>query len=158
MSGFSRALPFAALFLGACGGITPLDGSWATDTAYTVDNNECDLDLEPSEEEDVLEIELSNGDDGSLTFTFDDDSTVDCLFEDGLFDCEPMIEVSDIMEDGSAMLTISQTLTGSFDSDSTGSLSFSIDMDCEGDNCELLGMDPLPCNSAITASFSHAGS
>ena len=146
--------PLAGLTLIACGGFTPMEGNWAS-TSLTVNEDTCGL----FEDDATLEVGMSLSDDGAtMTFDLGDDVTATCALEKGDFDCTP-IELVIPVDGFDAAVTMTQTIGGSFDDEQNGSVSVSVDVTCEGDDCGTVGTameTTFPCGASATATIAHS--
>ena len=150
----STLAPLAALTLIACGGFTPMEGGWAS-TSLTVNEDTCGI----FEDDSTLEVDMSLSDDGAtMTLDLGDDVKATCALEKGDFDCTP-IELNIPVDDFDAAITMTQTIGGSFEDEHSGSVSISVDVTCEGGDCETVGTaldTTFPCGASATATISHS--
>lgn len=146
--------PVAALTLIACGGFTPSQGTW-TSTAITVNSDDCAIfgDVE------TIEVDMSlSEDEATMTFDLGDGVTTDCALESGDFDCTAIV-MEDAVDELDATLTISQTISGSFEDEHNGEVTIDASVSCEGADCEAIAAAvelTLPCASNATATMAHS--
>ncbi len=86
------------------------------------------------------------------------DMDLACTLSDQDFSCPDEVEVQDYTSHGvDVILTLTYGHSGSFSDASTGSLVFTIDLSCEGEDCGRFEKDydvVLPCHSEATSALS----
>lgn len=154
MNKVMNLVPVAALTLVACGGFTPAQGTW-TSTSITVNSDDCAI----FGEVETIEVDMSlSEDEATMTFDLGDGVTTDCALESGDFDCTAIV-MEDALDGVDATLTISQTISGSFEDEHNGEVTVDASVSCEGADCEAVAAAvelTLPCASSATATMAHS--
>ena len=141
--------------------LTPTEGSWyATDP--TISSDECGIFADAKKDDEDEPVTLTVTSETSFSLSDGEDFAVDCAFDSttGAFDCGSSDEVNDFSKKGfDAVLTFTQTITGTLLSSTDGLLDMTIDVTCEGKDCEVLASYSgltFPCSSLISYTISHS--
>jgi len=154
----------AALLLTACGdkgdtGDTgaatvppiPVEGTWTlTDFSASVDS--CGWEDGGNAEDADTSYDLALTDAG-LDLIIAGGQTVrwSCSLDEGAFSCEDDVESQNVSGD---IVTYTQSFSGSFDSETSGTATWGFDLTCEEDSCDRAAeaMDmPVPCQVSAQA-------
>ncbi len=133
--------------------LQPQEGGW-TMTDLEITENTCGVGEEEMDEEDPSTMTLTRTAEGAYTLVLDEDTTFTCTLSDSELTCETVTETEESDELEEMDLTVTQTynLGANFTSDTELSGDMSVDMSCEGEDCEmfeLLGMT-MPCGMVGT--------
>lgn len=134
----------------------PEEGEWTMGALTTV--------------EDGCKVVEETGEDGEVTIALTAEAELSlvsgemnlaCTLTDQDFSCPDEVEVQDYTSHGvDVILTLTYGHSGSFSDAATGSLVFTIDLSCEGEDCGRFEEDydvTLPCHSEATSALSFGG-
>ena len=132
------------------------EGDWSASPLAAVTDG-CSI-VEEGGDSFTLNIAMTGDDTFSLTGS---ELDVSCTLSDQDFTCEEEEDVQDYTAKGAdVILTTRFTYAGSFDTETAGSLTYTVDVSCEGTDCSILETDyevAFPCESAATTTLSFAG-
>lgn len=148
----SLGIPALSLIaLTACG-FTPVSGSYTMGT-LTLAEDTCGLFEGEFDGEDAADepMQITVAEDGSLTVQISEGegaemTTWDCELDGKTLACTPNTQTG---EEGSATLTQTFTLDGTFAEENVLDFEVGIAFDCEGDDCAEVGVT-FPCQAALT--------
>ena len=151
---------------GTAGGFAPQEGGWTITPGATEDG--CGIgDFDDSSDTDTLTLAM-NSDGASFSFIPDEDTDdsgdeaepVECTLDGMDFSCALDMgeEEEEEMEGVDATILQTATLNGSFTNATTGALTMTMSIDCEGGDCgdvaDVFGLTGFPCSSSQTYGLS----
>ena len=121
------------------GAFTPTEGSW-TETSNETISDTCGFgDDGDTGGEEPSTIMVTMTDEDSFSFVVDGDMTFECDLTDQTFACTGEPEEMDMSGDGlNAVMTITGTVVGEFESADSVTLTYTNSVDCEGDDCQTM--------------------
>ena len=122
------------------GAFTPTEGSW-TETSNEIISDTCGIDDgdDSSDDDDAASIVLAMTDEDSFTFSVDDAVMFECELSDQSFTCTGDAEENDMSDDDiNAVLIMTPSIEGEFESADSLTLTYTNSMECSGDDCDMV--------------------
>ena len=139
-------------------GILPLEGPWVAFNANYLENT-CALPAIPDGMTVISDLVLHDDESLGVEVAATQTGNFDCSLENGTFECGTNTLFSDYRDQGvDLFLTVSETLRGSFASESYGTFEFMREWTCEGTECasvEEQAAMSLDCISSGTGSIAY---
>lgn len=145
--------------------LVPTEGQWQVGSQTLIDDG-CGLHDEDTKGDDSDKDKdkdntatLTLVDSDTFTIIPNEGPTLTCALEpDGSFVCDPFSKSNDFTENGiDAILTMTLTISGAFESSYSGSITLEEAMSCEGADCAMVeaqGGTTLPCTSLSESTIS----